>query len=51
MAAYMAPRYGLKGVWTAMAIELTFRGILFITRLLYGGWQNTLHKNNETSKT
>ena len=44
MAAYMAPRYGLKGVWTAMATELIFRGIIFLSRLFYGGWQNTLHK-------
>ena len=50
-AAYMAPRYGLKGVWTAMAIELTFRGIIFLSRLFYGGWQNTLYKKHETSKT
>ena len=37
MAAWMAPRYGLKGVWTAMAIELTIRGCIFLARLLYGG--------------
>ena len=51
MAAYMAPRYGLKGVWTAMAVELTFRGTIFLARLFGGGWQTTLLKNNETSKT
>ena len=51
MAAYMAPRYGLKGVWTAMAVELTFRGLIFLTRLFHGGWQNSLLKNYETSKT
>ena len=33
LAATLAPRYGLKGVWTAMAIELTFRGSIFLTRL------------------
>ena len=38
LAATLAPRYGLKGVWTAMAIELTFRGIIFLIRLMQGGW-------------
>ena len=38
LAATLAPRYGLKGVWTAMAIELTFRGSIFLTRLFNGGW-------------
>ena len=30
LAASLAPKYGLKGVWTAMTIELTFRGIIFL---------------------
>lgn len=51
MAAYMAPRYGLKGVWTAMAVELTFRGTIFLVRLFGGNWQNALLKKHETSKT
>ena len=38
LAAWLAPRYGLRGVWTAMAIELTFRGAIFLARLLHGGW-------------
>ena len=38
LAAFLAPRYGLHGVWTAMAIELTFRGLIFLTRLWRGGW-------------
>ncbi len=33
LAAYLAGRSGLRGVWTAMCIELIFRGILFIVRL------------------
>lgn len=33
LAAIMAPIYGLKGVWMAMAIELTFRGLIFLARL------------------
>ncbi|NPD91202.1 MATE family efflux transporter [Xylanibacter muris] len=38
LAAALAPAYGLKGVWTAMAVELTFRGVIFIYRLLRGNW-------------
>ena len=38
LAAILAVTYGLPGVWTAMAIELTFRGIIFLTRLMQGGW-------------
>jgi putative MATE family efflux protein len=42
MAATLAPKYGLKGVWTAMAIELTFRGSIFLTRLFKGNWAEKL---------
>ena len=38
LAALLATTYGLPGVWTAMAIELTFRGIIFLWRLFQGGW-------------
>ena len=38
LAASLAPKYDLKGVWTAMAIELTFRGSIFLTRLFKGKW-------------
>lgn len=38
LAAVLAPHYGLRGVWTAMAIELTFRGGIFLLRLFKGGW-------------
>lgn len=33
LAAMLAPTYGLTGVWTAMAVELTFRGTIFLIRL------------------
>jgi putative MATE family efflux protein len=46
LAASLAPKYGLKGVWTAMAIELTFRGIIFLVRLFKGSWANKLKLNN-----
>ena len=42
LAAALASRFGLKGVWTAMAVELTFRGLLFLIRLFRGSWQKTL---------
>ena len=42
LAAWLAPRYGLNGVWTAMAIELTFRGMIFLIRLFRGSWYKKL---------
>ena len=42
MAATLAPKFGLKGVWTAMAIELLFRGSIFLTRLFKGNWAEKL---------
>ena len=42
LAATLAPRHGLKGVWTAMAVELFFRGSMFIVRLFKGGWSEKL---------
>ena len=38
LAAWLARDYGLRGVWTAMAIELTFRGSIFLYRLFRGNW-------------
>ncbi len=38
VAAILAPSSGLVGVWIAMAIELTFRGMIFLWRLLSGAW-------------
>ena len=38
LAALLATTYGLSGVWVAMAIELTFRGFIFLVRQLRGGW-------------
>ena len=42
MAATLAPKFGLKGVWTAMAIELLFRGSIFLIRLFKGNWAEKL---------
>lgn len=38
LAAWLAKDYGLPGVWTAMAIELSFRGLLFLVRLYRKKW-------------
>lgn len=38
LAATLAPCYGLKGVWTAMCIELCVRGLIFLARLSSGKW-------------
>jgi putative MATE family efflux protein len=42
LAALLAPRFGLPGVWTAMAIELTFRGAIFLIRLFRGNWDRNI---------
>ena len=44
LAALLATTYGLPGVWAAMAIELTFRGTIFLIRLLHGGWLAEMKK-------
>lgn len=49
LAAVLAHWYGLQGVWTAMAVELTFRGMLFLARLKWGAWlraEGGVEKNN-----
>lgn len=38
LAAILAPSMGLAGVWLAMCIELTFRGAIFLWRLVSGAW-------------
>ena len=42
LAWYLSKDYGLKGVWMAMATELTFRGIIFLWRLFVGKWNQKL---------
>jgi putative MATE family efflux protein len=42
LASWLATVQGLRGVWTAMAIELTFRGGIFLARLFHGGWYKRL---------
>lgn len=38
LAAIMAPVTGLRGVWIAMAVELSFRGAIFMWRMLSHRW-------------
>lgn len=38
LAAILVPHLGLEGYWIAMAIELCFRGIIFLIRLYRGKW-------------
>lgn len=38
LAWWLSRSYGLDGVWMAMAAELTFRGAIFLTRLVRGKW-------------
>lgn len=43
LAYGLSKSYGLEGVWIAMAIELTFRGVLFLYRLARGSWMASFH--------
>lgn len=38
LAAVLAPKFGLQGVWIAMCVELCFRGIIFLIRLYRKKW-------------
>lgn len=42
LAALLASQYGLQGVWFAMAVELTFRGTIFLIRLFRGKWMKNI---------
>ncbi len=37
-AIFLVKAYGLVGFWIAMAVELTFRGAIFLIRLARGKW-------------
>ena len=42
LAAALARTYGLQGVWFAMAVELTFRGSIFLVHLIRGRWMKAV---------
>lgn len=41
LAALLAPVMGLRGVWIAMAVELCFRGMIFLWRLRTDAWMKS----------
>lgn len=43
LAYGLSKSYGLEGVWIAMAVELSFRGILFLVRLFRGSWTKSFN--------
>ena len=45
VAAMLAPSVGLRGVWIAMCVELTFRGAIFLWRLFSGVWSKNAKKH------
>lgn len=49
LAALLAPVWGVDGVWTAMCIELCFRGSIFLFRLIRGTWLKHGLKHNDKS--
>lgn len=42
LAAMCAPTMGLRGVWIAMAVELSFRGAIFLWRMWCGSWLKSM---------
>ena len=42
LALLLASRLGLQGVWIAMAVELCFRGIIFLIRFRGDNWLKTV---------
>lgn len=50
LAWWLAQDYGLKGVWFAMAIELTFRGIIFLLRIWRGSWMKAMKVDDLAKK-
>ncbi|MDE6826368.1 MAG: MATE family efflux transporter, partial [Paramuribaculum sp.] len=49
LAAWLAPIMGLSGVWIAMAVELTLRGIFFLWRLISGRWLRGKDSGNDSA--
>ncbi|MBQ7689996.1 MAG: MATE family efflux transporter [Muribaculaceae bacterium] len=48
LAALLVGTMGLAGVWTAMCIELCFRGLIFLARLLSNRWLNAVNMIDST---
>ena len=50
LAAFLAGRFGLAGVWFAMALELCVRGLLFLLRLLRDRWIRNFQEKSLAAK-
>ncbi len=50
LALILVPRVGLAGIWIAMALDLSLRGILFLTRLGRGRWLGVLGQGERSSR-
>ena len=48
LAALLAPTMRLRGVWIAMAIELSFRGIIFLWRMWSERWLKNTDKDTDS---
>lgn len=42
LAAWLAPTMGLRGVWVAMCVELSFRGAIFLVHLWRRRWMKSI---------
>ena len=49
LAMVLSKQYGLHGVWIGMAVELTFRGLIFLIRLGRGRWLNRAFEGSSHS--
>ena len=49
LALILTPIYGLNGAWLAMAIELTFRGFIFLMRYKCGHWDQRREAKERTA--
>lgn len=47
LAYALSQTYGLRGVWIAMATELTFRGCIFLLRIWRGNWMKGIRQTSE----
>lgn len=47
LAYALSQTYGLRGVWIAMATELTFRGCIFLLRIWRGNWMKGIRQASE----
>lgn len=47
LAYALSQTYGLRGVWIAMATELTFRGCIFLMRIWRGNWMKGIRQTSE----